>query len=494
MGKSSVVVRHGKVGRKSNGFAIETNLLIGVGTDEASFCVLLGREFLLLNRGSRLGSGILRSCSLFSDRGWGMYYGGERHIEKFATQTCHRIVKIFVWDAERVVSLDRSQFARELIGDGRSAKAKTLQHEGNNIAFAIERCLNLTPHKIRRFATALQCGRSQNDNKMSPRCNVLKDYALKVTTSNAVIVYEDIVAVLSQMLPDGERPREICAAIADKDRFVDAFHSRYQLSSRCPTEVRDILKDFRPRYSLHRERRRSTYPSLLSAQFRNLVHPLREQPLPAFVGRHVVPPIAQVLRQTFHLRNLALDIVRILVAFAVIQRLHQLRRRIAQVQRNRLRGHRIDARAAGSAAPAQCADEADEVAGLRQRLPVCARCRGQGCGDGMFAGEPARSAVLRADQRRPGAAARAADGRDCEIARKGVRDMYSSSAPYVASTLDGSPLEYPSLLWGIERKVDNGYGTHRQICLYQLSPHKFPVGARHLAAFDSTRLRCLHRL
>ena len=90
------------------------------------------------------------------------------------------------------------------------------------------------------------------------------------------------------------------------------------------------------------------------------------------------------------------------------------------------RGARLRARgrhAAGAAAPAQCADQADEAARLRQRLPLRAR-------RGRAASPPARPTCPRAWRaqrfyepvdRGPGAAHRRAAGRVARAERRGRR-------------------------------------------------------------------------
>jgi hypothetical protein len=60
---------------------------------------------------------------------------------------------------------------------------------------------------------------------MRPRSNVSKYDALEVATGDTVVIEEDIKAVLSQVLENSKCPRNVGAAITEKNGFLDAFHT-----------------------------------------------------------------------------------------------------------------------------------------------------------------------------------------------------------------------------------------------------------------------------
>jgi hypothetical protein len=64
-----------------------------------------------------------------------------------------------------------------------------------------------------------------------PRDYVSKYDALEVAPGDTGVVEENIKAVLRQVLENRERPRNIRAAITDKDGFFDAFHDRIAQTS-----------------------------------------------------------------------------------------------------------------------------------------------------------------------------------------------------------------------------------------------------------------------
>ena len=61
---------------------------------------------------------------------------------------------------------------------------------------------------------------------MGPRGNVPEYDAFEVAACDAVVIEEDVIAEVSQVLENSERPRNIRAAITDKNRFLDAFHTQ----------------------------------------------------------------------------------------------------------------------------------------------------------------------------------------------------------------------------------------------------------------------------
>src|SRR6266850_2681898 len=72
------------------------------------------------------------------------------------------------------------------------------------------------------------------------------------------------------------------------------------------------------------------------APLADLLESFSELPLCPLGGGAIVNSIAQIVRQALHVRHLRLQVVRVLIAFTVPNRLHQPGRRIPQVQRDRL--------------------------------------------------------------------------------------------------------------------------------------------------------------
>lgn len=60
---------------------------------------------------------------------------------------------------------------------------------------------------------------------MGPRGDVAEYEALEVAASDAIVIKENVIAVVSQVLENSERPGNIGAAITDKDGFINAFHA-----------------------------------------------------------------------------------------------------------------------------------------------------------------------------------------------------------------------------------------------------------------------------
>ena len=60
---------------------------------------------------------------------------------------------------------------------------------------------------------------------MCPCRYVPEDDALEVATGDTVVIKEHVIAVLCQILENSECPRNIGAAITEKNGFFDAFHT-----------------------------------------------------------------------------------------------------------------------------------------------------------------------------------------------------------------------------------------------------------------------------
>jgi hypothetical protein len=57
---------------------------------------------------------------------------------------------------------------------------------------------------------------------MRPRSDVFEYDALEVTTGDAIVILKNIIAVVSKVPKNRQRPRNIGAAITDENRFLDA--------------------------------------------------------------------------------------------------------------------------------------------------------------------------------------------------------------------------------------------------------------------------------
>src|SRR5271170_5172432 len=83
---------------------------------------------------------------------------------------------------------------------------------------------------------------------------------------------------------------------------------------------------------------------LRGANAADLVHALGQQFFPALRARMVKLAAAQIIRHALHIGYARFNIMRILVAFAISELLHQWSRRVAQMQRHRLRAIGFDLR------------------------------------------------------------------------------------------------------------------------------------------------------
>ena len=60
---------------------------------------------------------------------------------------------------------------------------------------------------------------------MCPCRYIAKNDTLEVAASDTVVIKKQVITVLCQVLENSERPRNIGAAIAEKNGFFDAFHT-----------------------------------------------------------------------------------------------------------------------------------------------------------------------------------------------------------------------------------------------------------------------------
>ena len=123
-----------------------------------------------------------------------------------------------------VVLLEESQFAGELVGDGRCAEVEAFQHQRHDIALGIEGSFDLAAQPVVRVAATLQRGGREQDEEVRSRMDVFEDDGLEVAAGDAGEVEEDVVAVVGQVLGNRQRPGSVGAAIADENGFLDACH------------------------------------------------------------------------------------------------------------------------------------------------------------------------------------------------------------------------------------------------------------------------------
>jgi hypothetical protein len=113
-----------------------------------------------------------------------------------------------------------------LTGDLRRSEVEPFQHQRHDITLVSQSRLYLAAQPIPWVAATLQRRRCKQDQEMRPCGYVPKYDALEVATRDTVEIKEDIIAVLCQILENSECPRDIRAAITDKDGFLDPFHDR----------------------------------------------------------------------------------------------------------------------------------------------------------------------------------------------------------------------------------------------------------------------------
>src|SRR5271157_3916256 len=210
---------------KPDGLGVKAQLFINVGGSKPSLEPLLGSQFFVLNRRSRLSrSPLFCSGSLCGERGR-VQHRSQRHIQVPAAQAVHGLHKVLWRDAESVVALECSECASELVGDCRRTEVEPFQHQRHNIALVRQSSLDLATQPICRVVATLQRGGGEQDKEVRPRSYVCEYDALEVATGDTVVIEEDIKAVLSQVLKNSECPGNIGAAITEKNGFLDAFHT-----------------------------------------------------------------------------------------------------------------------------------------------------------------------------------------------------------------------------------------------------------------------------
>ena len=113
----------------------------------------------------------------------------------------------------------------KLAGDCRSVEAEAFEYERDDVPLFIDGGFDLAAQPVARLGATFECRRREYYEKMCAGADVFEDQGLEVASRDAVVVEEDVVAVLGQILINGERPREVGAAVAEEDGFLDASHS-----------------------------------------------------------------------------------------------------------------------------------------------------------------------------------------------------------------------------------------------------------------------------
>jgi hypothetical protein len=102
-----------------------------------------------------------------------------------------------------------------LTGDFGPTEVEPFEHQRDDIALVSQRRLYLAAQPIPRVSATLK----------RPRSYVLEYAAFEVATGDAVVIEEDVIAVLCQVPEYCQCPWNIGAAITDKDGLLDALHN-----------------------------------------------------------------------------------------------------------------------------------------------------------------------------------------------------------------------------------------------------------------------------
>jgi hypothetical protein len=115
-----------------------------------------------------------------------------------------------------------------LAADSGGTKVESFEQEWNDVAPVRQSCFNLTAQPIAGVMAALECGRREQYEEVGAGFYVFRDDTLQVTACQSVEIEENIIAVLGEVLEDGERPERIGAAVAEEDCFFNTFHNQLE--------------------------------------------------------------------------------------------------------------------------------------------------------------------------------------------------------------------------------------------------------------------------
>jgi hypothetical protein len=127
-----------------------------------------------------------------------------------------------------------------LTGDFGPTEVEPFEHQRDDIALVSQRRLYLAAQPIPRVSATLKRRGREQDKEMRPRSYVLEYAAFEVATGDAVVIEEDVIAVLCQVPEYCQCPWNIGAAITDKDGLLDALHN----PSRRPLRGRTKLQPY----------------------------------------------------------------------------------------------------------------------------------------------------------------------------------------------------------------------------------------------------------
>ena len=105
-------------------------------------------------------------------------------------------------------------------------KSKLSSISGTMLRLVIDGSFDFAAQPVARVAAALKSGGGEQDEEVRPGTDVFQDARLEVAAGDAGVINENIVAIVGQVLGNGQRPRNIGAAIADENGLLDACHGR----------------------------------------------------------------------------------------------------------------------------------------------------------------------------------------------------------------------------------------------------------------------------
>jgi len=112
--------------------------------------------------------------------------------------------------------------------DGGVAEVEAFEHQRHDVALGLQRGFDLAAEPVAGFVAAFERRGREDDDEVRAGDDVAEDGLFEVAGAESVEVEEGVVAVLGEVLKERERPREIRAAVADEDGFLDgATHGSY---------------------------------------------------------------------------------------------------------------------------------------------------------------------------------------------------------------------------------------------------------------------------
>lgn len=150
----------------------------------------------------------------------------EWNVEEFVAQFGHGSVEVFRRNADGVVVVQGGEFAGELASDCGCGEVKTFHGQRDDVTPAIKPGFDLAAQPIAGIAAALERGRSEYYQEVGAGMDVFENDRFEVAAGETGVVHKHVIAVVVQVLENGQRPREVGAAVADEDSLLDARHGR----------------------------------------------------------------------------------------------------------------------------------------------------------------------------------------------------------------------------------------------------------------------------